>query len=114
MFENLDVFRMAQGMATHASRRQTLIAQNIANADTPGYRAVDLRSFADHWSGKGVTAGLDHARPIERPGLRSPNGNTVSLETEMIASAEVQRDHTRALAIYRSALTILRAFSSAR
>lgn len=42
-------------------------------------------------------------------GELSPNGNTVSLEVEMVASAEVQGAHDRALAIYGSGLNILRA-----
>ena len=45
MFQNLDVFRTAMAMARHAGQAQALSAQNIANADTPGYRARDLPDF---------------------------------------------------------------------
>ena len=38
MFENLDIFRMSSAMAKHAGQRQAVVAQNVANADTPGYR----------------------------------------------------------------------------
>ena len=46
MFSKLTVFQTAHAMAVHAGARQALIAQNVANADTPGYRAKDLPSFS--------------------------------------------------------------------
>ena len=42
-------------------------------------------------------------------GADSPNGNTVSLEQEMVKMADVRKDHEMALAIYRNASGILRA-----
>ena len=45
MFSNLTVFQTAHAMSVHAGARQALIAQNVANADTPGYRARDLPAF---------------------------------------------------------------------
>lgn len=110
MFEKIQIFQLAQGMAVHAGRRQALIAQNIANADTPGYLARDLPSFAEAYrasaeTGQGTLGGI---RPVVRPGAVSPNGNSVSLEHEMVAATGVQRDHERALAIYKSALGLLR------
>ena len=41
MFEGLEIFQLAGGVARHAASRQAVVAQNIANADTPGYRARD-------------------------------------------------------------------------
>ena len=127
MFEKMEIFRMAQGLATYASARQTAIAQNVANADTPGYRARDIAPFAEAYENRGAftdTAGLratraGHIQPsgdspqwqvreMPRPGDLSPNGNNVSLETELMMSAQVQREHQLALTVYRSALTILR------
>ena len=45
MFENLQIFRMAHAMAAHAGARQTVVARNMANADTPGYTAQDIAPF---------------------------------------------------------------------
>jgi flagellar basal-body rod protein FlgB len=39
----------------------------------------------------------------------SPNGNSVSLETEMVKAVEVKRQHDQALAIYKSSMNVLRA-----
>jgi flagellar basal-body rod protein FlgB len=38
----------------------------------------------------------------------SPNGNTVSLETEMVRAVEVKQQHDMALAVYRTVSDIVR------
>lgn len=123
MFENLEVFRMSHAMAKHAGARQTVIAQNMANADTPGYAARDIVPFqaelesdfasfgqvatrATHLNGAHQGSGFAIS---ERPGaISDPNGNTVSVETEMLHAVDTKRQHDRAVTIYKSALTILR------
>ena len=124
MFADIPIFKVSHAMAVHAGTRQTIIAENIANADTPGYRARDIRPFAEMLAqGNGGTlrasrpGHLDGAtltpaalRPEDRRASGgNPNGNTVTLETEMLNAVEVKRQHDRALAIYKSAMTILRA-----
>lgn len=129
MYQNLQILRLAGAMANHAGTRQSVIAQNMANSDTPGYVAQDIVPFeslvkpdetafapratrAGHMFGH---RGLDDVRPMEREGeLTDPNGNGVSLETEMMHAVDVKRDHDRALAIYRSAITVLRSSISSR
>lgn len=120
MFENLDVFRLSHALARHAGARQAVVARNMANADTPGYGARDIAPFSafldappgmratrpGHLFGQGGALALD-ARE-DRGAARDPNGNSVSLETEMLRAVDVQQDHARALAIYRSGLTVLR------
>lgn len=125
MFERLDVMRQAQAMAAHAAARQSAIARNIANADTPGYRPSDLPSFAEVWRAAGPDRALRatrpghldaasaggapaEARPRPVPGASSPNGNGVSLESEMMKAAEVRHQHDLALSIYQNALGVLR------
>ncbi len=63
MFENLEVFRMSNAMATHAGTRQAAVAQNIANADTPGYRARDVLSFQEVYEPAGLATQLRATRP---------------------------------------------------
>ena len=124
MFQNLDIFKSAMAMARHAGIQQAASAQNIANADTPGYRAVEVAGFAEimNSSGDGPT-GQRATRPghlnrqthgatvdVRRSSdAIDPNGNTVSLESEMVVAVDAKRQHDRALAIYRSGLNILRA-----
>lgn len=123
MFENLEVFRMAHAMAKHAGARQTVIAQNMANADTPDYAARDIAPFqaeletqtpaftqaatrARHLNGTAQSGGYDVFE--RRDAVSDPNGNAVSVESEMLHAVDTKRQHDRAVTIYKSALTILR------
>jgi len=112
MFEGLEIFQLAGAQARHAAARQAVVAQNIANSDTPGYRARDVEGFAETWRAMSDDARLGRAplpmRVIDAGTPASPNGNTVSLEFEMLRGIESQRAHDRALRIYGSAMTILR------
>jgi flagellar basal-body rod protein FlgB len=117
-----NVFRAAGQLASHAADRQQILAQNVANSDTPGYTARDLPKFAvKSWAGSSaaLTVTRRHhfqnfamADPTERgevePGPLSPNGNGVSLEREMVRAAEISRQHDLALTVYSNALGILR------
>jgi flagellar basal-body rod protein FlgB len=119
MFQNIDVFRLASQMAQHSASRQSVIAQNIANADTPEYQARDIRPF--HAQVTSADLSLKISQPSHMPFVDEtryaattrdtdyiePNGNTVALETEMLHASEVQRAHSRALAIYKSALNVM-------
>lgn len=123
MLEKIEYFRLAHAMASHAGTRQAVVAQNIANADTPGYKARDTASFAELLAAQDGGAGLRATRArhlhgaagpvaasIRETGQQNdPNGNGVSLEEEMLKAVEVKRQHDRAIAIYRSGLSVLRA-----
>lgn len=112
MFDRLEIFALADARARHAAARQATVAQNIANADTPGYRARDINDFAETYrrmqTDSGFSQGALPVRTIDAGGAASPNGNTVSLELEMLRGIEAQRAHSRALRVYGSAMTILR------
>lgn len=120
MYENMKIFSMAGQVAAHAGARQAVTAQNIANADTPGYKAQAIAPFALAYKEAGTTVratraghlsagGIDAALTIsDRTTEQSPNGNSVSLEEEMVAAVDASRDHNRALAVYRHGMTVLR------
>lgn len=119
MFQSLEVFQLAHNMAVHSGRRQALISQNIANADTPGYVARDLLSFQEtlrpgspglqkstrdnHLHGVPSNA---QAPVLEDKTFASISGNSVSIEREMLKAVETKRHHDRALAIYKSSMTV--------
>ena len=122
MFEQLELLRLADAMARHASDRQSVIARNVANADTPGFRSRDLQDFSDVYEGpKGQDMRVTRpghviegeaprisSETIDAPGATSPNGNTVSLEVEMVRAAEVRQSHEMALGVYSTSLDMLR------
>lgn len=120
MFEKLEIVRMAQAMASHAGRRQAVISTNIANADTPGYKARDIADFAETYQEprhmRSTRAGHIDALPPGQAepqlrfvkGAESPDGNSVSLEAEMVRAVETKQSHDMALAIYRTASDVIR------
>ena len=121
MFGNIELFRLSQAMATHASTRLGVIAQNVANADTPGYRGQDTVALTPDLDRIQASAFMRQTRHGHISSLSrnsqvlasqdtelSPNGNSVSVEKELLKAAQVQSQHDRALAVYKSALTILR------
>ena len=63
---NLNILRLASGLAAHASSRQQVVAENIAHADTPGYRARDVAEFSESLRG-GTPAFAAKTRASERP-----------------------------------------------
>lgn len=124
MFTELNVFKIAYSMATHAGKRQALVSQNIANADTPGYHAKDIKPFTEvfaagarpssmiatrtsHLNGS-AGSGMEWAVTSSEAGS-DPNDNSVTVETELLKSVEVKRQHDRAMSIYKSSLNVLRA-----
>ena len=111
---SLDILRLAQSFAAHAATRQQAISQNIANADTPGYRSRDAVSFSEFLEISGRQGGGELLRPDQQPATIAPNGNTVSLENEMIRATEVRQSHELALGVYSTTRDILRAVISKR
>ena len=123
---DIGILQMAQDLAAHATSRQSVIAQNIANADTPNYKARDMASFADSLrETEQMRAGI---RPVRAGhiafgatnsggdifesaqfGAESPNGNTVSLEDQLVRAADVKHQYDLALGIYGKSINILRA-----
>ena len=121
MFEKLGIIQMAQSLAAQSGARMAVIAENVANADTPGYKAKDLPSFAETFAadlGPMRTTRPGHLKgtsPATLPmverghGHEAPNGNSVSLEAEMVKSVEARQNHDMALAIYRATADVIRA-----
>lgn len=122
MFETLDLIRMADRLAAHAGARTGIIAENVANANTPGYRARALPDFADMLAAEPVAMratrpGHLSAPPPGRPGPRatpaggeaSANGNTVSIEREMVSAVAARQQHEMALAIRSATTNVIRA-----
>lgn len=123
---NLSILTLARGLSQHATARQSVLAENVANADTPGYRARDVAPFSAHFEEGALgplalrTSRSGHVSPDEAlRGLRAeevmtigaeaPNGNTVSLEDQLLKAAEVQQSHKLALGVYSKSMDILRA-----
>ena len=71
---------MQAGLTFHRERQEVL-ASNIANLDTPGYRPQDLDRTID---AKTNATDPDSIRTFDDGGqLQGPDGNAVSLEREL-------------------------------
>jgi flagellar basal-body rod protein FlgB len=121
MFKTMDITRMARALSAHAGARLGVIARNVAQADTPGFKAMRLPDFAESYQaarpegmratrpGHMAAAG-GRLEPVLQPsgGETSPDGNTVSLSREMVASVDARQQHDMAMAVYRSTSEIVR------
>lgn len=121
MFERLTVLQTSHDLAAHAAARQGVLSVNVANADTPGYRRRDLQPFAEVFARAAFTGTQQTLRPghvftgsmqaAVRPdpaAPSSPNGNSVSVEREMMHSVAARGQHDLALTVFRSLTGILR------
>lgn len=74
------------------SQRLTLLASNIANASTPGYKAQDIdfdKALKSATQDNGTVAGaLEKAMGYRVPIQPSADGNTVEMSTEQTLFAE--------------------------
>jgi len=103
---------MLEGLASHIERymdlvsaRQKLVASNIANADTPGYKTRDIDFQREFQSAMG------NAPPaaIEVAGLKIKNdGNNVSVDRESRLLAENALRFNVASELMRSEIQTLR------
>ena len=127
--DDMPIFAMLKSKLNYLSDRQKLIAQNVANADTPGYTAHDLKPVDFEQALRNVTAGskLSGALAIDDPrhialkpqsgvlddggqagfGANS-TGNSVSLEDEMIKVSETQAQFQAASNLYAKAIGMMK------
>ena len=101
----IHLFELAAQQSRYLSTRQSVIADNVANANTPGFRARALQPFSDVLDDTqlslaatspahlGLTpADAQAAAAVEdQPWEVSESGNSVSLEQEMIKAGDVNR-----------------------
>ncbi len=104
--------------------RTGVIAENIANADTPDYAARDIEkphfgamteraalrvSDPKHIAAPAGSADAGGYRAVAAPdGEASLTGNQVSLETQAMKLSETRQDYALAATLYRKGLSMLR------
>lgn len=133
---DLPLFSMMKSRMRWHQERQRLLAENVANAETPGFRSRDLRppSFGDMLTGgagrlaqpttaisrlgsPGVTdprhiafVGSSGRFETNRDGgvQTTPDGNAVNLEDEMLKVAQNQQDFQAVSGLYQRSLGLIR------
>jgi flagellar basal-body rod protein FlgB len=114
------------------SDRQRVISQNIANSETPGFKArtVEDADFSDLLGSSGgairvarprveLTAGMKGLGAIQPAGAgivldkdvseTKPDGNNVTLEDQLLKLGQIQADFTAMTNLYRKQLMMLKA-----
>jgi len=134
---DLPLFSMMKQRLHWLSERQQVLSENVANANTPGYQAKDLKKLdfgamvdasgpmlapvatnAKHigtpvaGSGVGSSLSLGTARGggvIKSPDFEtSPTGNSVTLEDEMVKVAQNQMDYEEVTTLYNKSMGLIR------
>lgn len=99
----MQLFDIAQRHRSWLALRQSVVAENIANANTPGYGAQKVTDFAAMLDVGAVKLGATHASHISATNGRDPavaeeaepsavthSGNSVEVEKELLAAGEVR------------------------
>ncbi|MFG1400459.1 flagellar basal body rod protein FlgB [Xanthobacter sediminis] len=112
----LYLFGLASRHSQWASVRQTAIAGNIANANTPGYKAVDTAAFDAVMNQTSLNMARTSESHLSTPAAEvttrtrdakdgwgiNASGNSVSIEQEMLKANEVNSAYTLDTSIVKS------------
>ncbi len=117
-------FGLLRARLGQLSERQRLIAENIANATTPGYqpRDIDASAFQNMLAaGRGglsmsrtnsmhmAPGGAVEARVVTRPDSETTmDGNSVVLEEQSVRAAETRIAFETGVALYQKGLQLMR------
>jgi flagellar basal-body rod protein FlgB len=130
----IPILAMLKNRLGYLSDRQRVIAENVANANTPGYKARDLKafSFENHvqaaGGGSAVAATPAGTMAVTQPGHMQPkgvgssgvkavkaldseitlDGNGVVLEDEMVKLTQARMDYDAAIGFYQKSLSMLK------
>jgi len=130
----IPLFSLLQNKLGYLGERQRVIAQNVANASTPGFTPHDLKAFTDQpsvkqgFQAKSIAAMIpattdpSHlAAPTAQADVQaakyvnvaSPDsettldGNQVVLEEQMIKMSQARNDYDAAIGFYTKAVAML-------
>jgi len=131
--DDIPVLSLLRQSISFNSQRQTLIAQNVANSNTPGYTPKDFDESAfqrtlendmrtrsssrnDRLNGSAQGDSFSSQIPTNRTWstIESPdsettiNGNSVVVEEQMVKASETRMRYETALALYQKSLGFLR------
>jgi flagellar basal-body rod protein FlgB len=127
----LPLFAMATKRIGWLARRQEVLSQNVANADTPSYVPHDLKAqkFRSMLKAAGAGDGAGHVTlartepghigPRRDPGKVqeakdredyeiAPSGNAVILEEQLMKVSETQTDYRLATSLYHKHISMIK------
>ncbi len=124
--EKLTLFSAVKSRLSWLTQRQEVLSQNVANADTPKYRATDLKAFEfkEILRKEKIQLNMDVTNTSHQPGRRkrirdfseervrqpfetSPNGNNVIIEEQMAKVNETHTKHRLVTQLYKKHLGMI-------
>lgn len=126
MFEDLTLFAMAQKSMDWLSRRQEVLAENVANSNSANYQPKDLAPLSfknvlqqQDTAVRAVTTNPMHVSPTvepakfetvteRRPEESKPDGNAVLLEEQMQKIGDVKSNYDLAVNLFNKHLGMLK------
>jgi flagellar basal-body rod protein FlgB len=111
MAERQSIFGIHGTALALRSQRLSMLASNIANAATPGYKArdIDFEQALDLASqGRQLGQAADEAAAYRIPVTPSLNGNTVELSTEQTLFAENAVQYRTTLAFLEGRISTIK------
>lgn len=127
--DDIPLMSMLKDRMSWLSKRQELLSQNVASADVPNYTPRDLKAQDFEQALRNVTNSKSSAATLAVTNPRhiairsasdgygveeksdvtaTPNGNSVSLEQQMIKVADTQAQYQAATNIYAKAITMMK------
>lgn len=127
-FDKISMFGAIKKRMAWLNQRQEILAQNIANSDTPKFRPKDIEPFKfdellrrdrmhqvnmartneKHLEGNSKRVTDFREEITHRPWETSPAGNAVILEEQMAKVNETQIAHKLTTQLYKKHLAMLR------
>lgn len=127
-FNAFPLFNMVKKRFDWLGQRQQVLAQNIANSDTPKYKPRDLEAFSfdkilrreahgfelavtnpKHFSAAETLGNSTFdANKDRRPYETKPDGNAVVLEEQMAKVTETQMNHNLTTQLYKKHLNMFK------
>jgi len=122
---NIPLFKAMMSRMSWLTERQQVLAQNVANADTPNFKASDLKpqSFRDMLVGTSNRLPLAATQASHLPGQGSatafravadrnaelsPSGNSVSIEDQMLKVSGTANEFQLTTSLYRRQIGMLK------
>jgi len=117
---DVPLFALADRRLAWVDARQSLLAQNIANADTPHWHAHDLTPFASmlqQATVQMVRTDPAHLSPAGAGGVpggsavvgeQSPDGNSVAIDKELVKVADTDSAHELVTSLTKKYLSLVR------
>jgi flagellar basal-body rod protein FlgB len=114
---SIDIFALSEKRLAWIGQRQGVLAQNIANANTPGYVARDVKPFAEVLAAQTQQTESDSLIPISSGAAassvpstsgRSLDGNAVVLDQQLEKVAETDTAHQLASNLYKKYVSLFK------